>query len=55
MGTTARYSRSEGQHLHFIPEETMEHRCVNRSQSEASFYLRLLRQPYYKPCTTCSA
>lgn len=45
METTVRYLWLEGQHLHAILEETMEHRCVNRSQSEANFYLRPLRQP----------
>lgn len=45
METTVRYFWFEGQHLHAILEETMEHRCVNRSQSEANFYLRPLRQP----------
>lgn len=45
METAVRYFWLEGQHLHAILEETMEHRCVNRSQSEANFYLRPLRQP----------
>ena len=45
METAPRYFGFEGQHLHAILEETMEHRCVNRSQSEANFYLRALRQP----------
>ena len=45
METTVRYFLLEGQHVHAILEDAMEHRCDNRSQSEANFYLRPLRQP----------